>query len=273
MSQTLYSSGVAGVPVEYIKQDMLNAAEVRFGRKPGIYEYFDWLFERKCSENGVFGAKIQYDQLDQFSLSDAQKIKLLSKFDKIILLSRGNLVAQAISHVLADETHVWHAHGHAELEAVRGRPADYNVEKIADALSLHARGSCAWRKIAESATADCLSVTYEEMTSNMAGTLGKVGLFLGLPDILQCASVQPITLKLADERNDNWQRRFFGRHSRSSKRVIPHSIVFRNGPSRHWLATCYSPYASHRITVGPLSQVFRTLQLNCAHLSITCGGK
>jgi LPS sulfotransferase NodH len=80
-------------------------------RRINIVRYVS-LLETKRTRNGVFGTKLQPDQLKTISVQDIAAARAwLSRFDRIVLLRRQDKLLQAISLTRAHLTNQWQLYG------------------------------------------------------------------------------------------------------------------------------------------------------------------
>ena len=111
LCEALFNTGLAGAPTEYFDQDTRD----RFAQiwhvdslDKSLDDYLQELLKRKSSSNGVFGSKAHFHQYElTFGVE-----KLPSVFTnlKFILVSRRDVVRQAVSYFRAIETNQWASH-------------------------------------------------------------------------------------------------------------------------------------------------------------------
>ena len=101
-----------GVPFEYFNHVFMLRIGARLGcALPGSridLERYVALLEPLRARHGIFGTKLQPDQLRTISAGDgARAAAFLRRFDKVILLRRRDTLLQAISLARAHLTHQW----------------------------------------------------------------------------------------------------------------------------------------------------------------------
>jgi LPS sulfotransferase NodH len=110
-----------GVPFEYFHQEFMRRISTRLGclnsdGRIDVQRYVT-LLESKRTRNGVFGVKLQPNQLLTLSGDDIAKANaLLHRFHKVILLRRRDKLLQAISMARAHLTNQWHVYKDDEVK-------------------------------------------------------------------------------------------------------------------------------------------------------------
>ncbi len=113
-------------------------------------------------------------------LSTLRSVRTISKnstsqrfyiwISKFILLTRKDVIAQAISMYLASETDEWTSHNEkANLEIGNGNKRDkieFNEDKILNFVNKLAKENAAWHKFFAINQADYLQVYYEDILKN-----------------------------------------------------------------------------------------------------------
>ncbi len=105
-----------GIPFEYLNHAHALRIADRLGCRVGEYavdlpQYFA-LLEPLRARHGIFGMKLQPDQLRTFSLgNDDEAVRFLRRFDRVLLVLRRDRLLQAISLARAHLTNQWHLYG------------------------------------------------------------------------------------------------------------------------------------------------------------------
>lgn len=110
----LSQTGTLGVPGEYLERsDIRNLATRLLGLPPGKIEnlpmstYMQALERVRTTPNGKFGIKSQPDILPRFFPKPDAMAGFLRSFDAIVMMTRRDLLSQAVSSAIADMTRVW----------------------------------------------------------------------------------------------------------------------------------------------------------------------
>lgn len=227
LGQGLQASGVAGEPREFFGHKMAHWME-RWNA-PELPDYVAQLRKKRSSSNGVFGAKLLYGQLlhleelaqqhsDLATLSGGDLLRHLFPDLHILWATRDDKLRQAISWFKARQTGVW-GQGRGTEEPKLGRAWRLGDEPLQPGeLAFDYAGIAALLQLAEaeeSAIGSWLTAAgfapyrvvyeeyaprYTEATAEILDWMDITHPPLDLPD--------PRTLRLADDRTDEWVARF-----------------------------------------------------------------
>ena len=101
-----------GIPFEYFNVEHMDRLGDRLGcmlgpRRIGFARYVEVLEDRRA-RNGIFGTKLQPDQLRLIARDDrGEALAMLRRFDRLVFLRRRDSLLQAISLVRAHLTNQW----------------------------------------------------------------------------------------------------------------------------------------------------------------------
>jgi LPS sulfotransferase NodH len=223
LTYALQDVGTAGMPDEYFAQDIEAFWSDRWGitapERGGSYrDYLDGACRTGTSANGVFGSKLLWEWVDNFServrtlpgyagLDTALLLTRVFPNLRLVMLRRRNKVRAAVSFWRAGVSGVW-------AVDLTGRPAwrspllplgeDFAVQTISD---LHARAheqEDAWLRLATSMHVPHHTVVYEDLVRNWHDTLGGVVGFLGHPPEAMATPPTPRLRSQADAETDRY---------------------------------------------------------------------
>lgn len=227
LGQGLQASGVAGEPREFFGHKMAHWME-RWNT-PELPAYVEQLQKRRSSSNGVFGAKLLYGQLVHLegmawqdpglaSLSRGDLLRHLFPELHILWATRDDKLRQAISWFKARQTGVW-GQGRGAEEPKLGRAWRLGDEPLQPGeLAFDYAGIAALLQQAEAEDAaigawvadagftpyrvvyETYAPRYSEATAEILDWMEIAHQPLTLPD--------PRTVRLADDRTDEWVARF-----------------------------------------------------------------
>lgn len=177
LSELLRDRGL-GDPDEYLNTDRIARIWPALGGSDQGFDvdrYVRLLRNAQSASSEHFGIKIHYSHLITHFKDRASIRKFISGFDRIIVLTRANKLAQAVSALKADQTGRW-----------RASAPTSNVEPtfdpvfIADGIRrfLFQESQIAGLKIAD--TRPAFFVTYETLSNSTAATWEAVQKFLGV---------------------------------------------------------------------------------------------
>ncbi len=175
--------------------------------------------EKGRGDTGLFGLRLQRPSFDFFirqvdmlypGLSnDRARFRAVFGRTLFVYLSREDKLEQAISHVIATQSGLWHrAADGTELERL-SPPKDpvYDAVQIANDMADLQAQDTAWRDWFEKEGLQPLRLTYRALADDPARELGRVLTQLGLDgEIAHC--ITPPVAKLANATNESWAKRF-----------------------------------------------------------------
>jgi LPS sulfotransferase NodH len=184
----MINAGLYGVPGEYFHKMVIDRFTKRLREQGGhdassklnFKQYEDWLVSLRTTPNGVFGTKAQPYQIQGITGQDAKsQLQFLSRFDKVIFLSRRNKLKQAVSGAIGAFTKQWRNDGtEPELPNV---PDAQLVETISRFLHRYLREELEMRHLLGHLKRPWVEIVYEDYVANKDHTLSEMGTFLGVP--------------------------------------------------------------------------------------------
>jgi trehalose 2-sulfotransferase len=189
--------------------------------QPGEFEqWFRYVLQRGTTPNGVFGAKMMWNYLDEFKLrmaelpglSDLSFNKALDAVFprlKIIFIRRRDKVAQAVSLWKAIQTQQWHTESESaseEADSDEASNVEYDYGAIEYLLNDLHRWDAHWEDWFHATGRDPIRIFYDEFTVSRAATIGRVLDALGV-DPPQPEGKKPLK-RQADNLSKDWVARF-----------------------------------------------------------------
>jgi LPS sulfotransferase NodH len=228
LGQGLQATGLAGDPKEFFGHKM--AFWMERWQTPSFGAYVDLLTHRRATSNGVFGAKVLYGQLQHLedaarqdaALAELPLATILSNlFPNLhyVWATRNDKLRQAISWFKARQSGVW-GQNTGQEEPKLGRAWRLGDEPLQPGeLAFDYAGIAALLRQAEAEDAAIAAyfdengiapfrVVYEEFAPRYEETVTELLEWMGIatPDTLTLS--KPRTVKLADDRTDEWVVRF-----------------------------------------------------------------
>jgi LPS sulfotransferase NodH len=228
LGQGLQATGLAGDPKEFFGHKM--AFWMERWQTPSFGAYVDLLTHRRATPNGVFGAKLLYGQLQHLE-NVARQDQALAELPLATILSnlfpnlhyvwatRNDKLRQAISWFKARQSGVWGQNtGQEELKLGRAwRLGDEPLQP--GELAFDFDGIAALLRQAEAEDAAIASyfaeneitpfrVVYEEFAPRYEETVIELLQWMGIATSGTLTLAKPRTVKLADDRTDEWVARF-----------------------------------------------------------------
>jgi trehalose 2-sulfotransferase len=244
LCELLRATDVAGVPDEYFErlrgtgqprqprqyfedpsmQDVAKRLTLTVpGRpeQPGEFEqWFRYVLQRGTTPNGVFGAKMMWNYLDEFKrrmaelpglsgLSFNEALDAVFPRLKVIFIRRRDKVAQAVSLWKAIQTQQWRTESESaseESESDEASDMAYDYQAIEYLLDQLHRWDAHWEDWFHATGREPIRIFYDQFTVTRAATIGRVldELGIGPP---QPEGKKPLT-RQADDLSQDWVARF-----------------------------------------------------------------
>lgn len=199
LGHMLGETGECGVPLEYLNVRALAHWERRFN-VTGIQEVFAKLAQHRTSPNGTFTLKAHWSQFQVH----ADTIDSLTRglgIDKVIWITRRDLLSQSISKAIAHQTDDWISSDSSQSTA----KAKYDYAQIVLSAEQIRSSSLHWREFISSLSPGrSMSVVYEDLLSETT-VRDQIATFLDLQTELKPSNR---TRKQAGKRNRAWKERF-----------------------------------------------------------------
>lgn len=207
IAAALSKTGCAGVPDEYFNREYLMRLPQPLTMN-SVKAYYQDIVSRRTSTNGVFGMKVHSIQFQNiFMEKDAVTSagqNFLKSFDKIILTSRRDKIAQAMSNIIAFRTGNW-------MSGTKDNEGKQNYEftredapLVLTAIRSAVEGELFWNKLCEQFDLKPLRVVYEELSQSPQTELRKIAAHLGLPD----TDISPQSVKQSRDSNREAKKAF-----------------------------------------------------------------
>lgn len=156
--------------------------------------WFRYVLQRGTSPNGVFGAKMMWNYLEDFKarmaelpgledLSFNERLSAVFPRLKIIFMRRRDKVAQAVSLWKAIQTQRWRTDSESDLEEIDVGAApnsEYDYAAIEYLLNELHRWDARWEDWFHATGREPIRIFYDEFTASRAATIGRVLDALGI---------------------------------------------------------------------------------------------
>ena len=225
--ERLRGTGLARQPRQYFEDPSVSSLAERLpptlpGRpeEPGEFEHwFRYVLQRGTTLNGVFGAKMMWNYLDDFKvrmgelpglgdLSFNERLDAVFPNLKIVFMRRRDKVAQAVSLWKAIQTQQWRTESESDTEPVEADEepgVGYDYEAIEYLLNELHRWDARWEEWFHATGREPIRVFYDEFTVSRAATIGRLLDALGIDP--PAPEGEPMK-RQADNRSRDWVSRF-----------------------------------------------------------------
>jgi trehalose 2-sulfotransferase len=199
---------VLSCPEEYFNvEEFGNTLKFNPGRD--IYEVFDIVAHKACTNTGIFGFEMSYFDLEEFE-REAPLLDVMLGKRYFFQLSRRNFVAQAISLYTAVESRVFHAYSGA------GRPQraaiPYDDDKIMYWLCHILQQEYGTQRWLRTNRIEPFQLWYEELLDDIDGAIARIARHLDV-DLSTAKKIDiPQTERITTDEACGYEIEFRGRH-------------------------------------------------------------
>ena len=177
-------------------------------RRVDIDAYVRRLEARTVSPNGVFGAKVLFDQLGlalRFSAG-----RELMRTARLIWLIRLDVVAQAVSTYLAEQLQAWSTEAEAQraAEGLTRKDVAYDGEAIGGLVAYLGRQAGGWLEFFSVNRRPFLHVTYEELVRDPNAVCARICAYCGVETEFEFTLDRSRFVRQADRVNAEFRRRY-----------------------------------------------------------------
>jgi LPS sulfotransferase NodH len=233
LCRALSDTGLAGHPREYFLADRPEAVAGGYwedgplAREHGGVrnrgEYLDLVYRLGTSSNGVFGAKLMWNnvvwavkrfrEMDEFAALSKRADVFYAVFPSlsVVHLVRSDVVRQAVSWARAAQDGVWFV-SERRPPSPTGEP-EYCYEFISNLVGLLLKGERGWSRLFSELGLTPYHVLYEDLLSDdgYRASVAAILSHLGLESDIEIPA--PRTLRQADRINEAWTQRFLAEAS------------------------------------------------------------
>ena len=212
LGHALHNTHAFGFPLEYANPANLKKWKEKF-KTDDFYEVLDEIQKRRTSPNGVFGIKLHYQHIEEFGGFE----QLVNYFPDAyyVLLSRENVLNQAVSLSIASQTGVWIA----GQEPVNENP-EYDYSSIDKSLKSIIKNNSSWRYSLAASDCNYIEMNFDNVKNNLDKTISDIAKFMGVSVNVEDIPTEQVTSKQSNKLNKEWEERFCSEFNLSSK-LIP----------------------------------------------------
>ena len=227
----LTDSGVAGQPDSFFRRESFREWADFFRVDNSAWDqdhFFDRTYLAATKQYGtndtrVFGMRLMWESLNDlcsrlgalYPDKASDRDRLCAAFDSpnYIYLRREDKIAQAISHLRAEQSGLWHAHAdNSERERLSPpKPLRYDYAEIAMLVDQHNAYERQWARWFNGQQITPIPVVYEQLSADPAATLGALLCRLEL-EPAKSTPAKPRTARLADDTSQQWYDRYLSEY-------------------------------------------------------------
>jgi LPS sulfotransferase NodH len=198
LTSLLILTGNLGVPHEYIHPQHAKVLFERYELNPNtpLETYMASVRKKRTTPNGIFGVKLHLVHL--INLVQISMFEKLFPTPLCVFISREDVVAQAVSYAIAEQTNKWTSRG-TEINEPK-----YNAEVISRHVQRINMENNSWEKFFLSSSIEPLRVTYEEILSDPNEIIKSISTSLGIHNIKKVSVEDAHFSKQSNELNQEW---------------------------------------------------------------------
>lgn len=200
LGHALHKTNKFGFPLEYVNLENLNEWKKRL-KTDDLQKTIVELQKRRTSPNGVFGIKIHYSHIQQFGGFE----NLLKSFPNAyyILLSRKNVLLQAISLSIASQTGQW-----ISGQKTNNIVPKYNFNHIDESLQSIILDNSSWRYTLAANGCNYIEMDFDKIRNNLADSLKSIASFVNCEIDKSKIPNEQVTKKQSNQINFEWEAQF-----------------------------------------------------------------
>jgi LPS sulfotransferase NodH len=218
----LLATGIAGRPEEYLRRDWLQQYQANgrldpahrivglppVSRTNGFAGFLAAVLAAGTTDNGVFGAKVHWDQFAAAADAVAADVPSLSSDVtflrwwvpgvRLVHLTRRDRLRQALSHYRARRSGQWIQTGSDRAEG----PNDVDFAEVDSLMERNIAWDRSWEALFARAGIEPIRIVYEDLATDYAGILSGLTDRLGLTPSPSPAALPPRLRRQADRWTD-----------------------------------------------------------------------
>ncbi|WP_213999938.1 Stf0 family sulfotransferase [Arsukibacterium sp.] len=211
LGHALYKTDSFGFPLEYANPANLRRWKERFGIKD-VDKLMLQIKRHRTSENGLFSIKIHYNHIKQFgSFTNLMNIFPDAHY---VLLSRHDVLEQAVSLAIANQTGVWIS----GQKPVNENPV-YNAIQINHCLRQTILNNASWRYILAASGVNYIEMDFSQIKHHLVSSISTIARFVETE--VKHFPTEQATEKQSNNLNKEWTRRFLEDFDLSEELLYP----------------------------------------------------
>jgi LPS sulfotransferase NodH len=213
LGHALHQTNQFGFPLEYVNPANLEEWKKRTGSN-SLKEVLEAIQRRRTSPNGVFGIKIHYSHIQIFG--GFEKVMQFFPNACYVLLSRNDVLRQAVSLSIAKQTGVWIS----GQEPINDNP-EYNFADIENCLRQTILDNASWRFTLAASGSNYIEMDFDQARQNLSDSVQKIADFIDIKIARDKIPTEQVTKKQSNNRNREWAERFIFEFKKSEELLQP----------------------------------------------------
>lgn len=201
LGHALHKTGCFGFPLEYVNPSNLPAWQKRLG-VDDVSEVIREIKKIRTSPNGVFSIKLHYSHIE--GLGGFEGMQKLFPDAFFVHLTRKNILKQAISTVIAEQTGVWIS----VQKPKENVTTSYSFNAINRAMRQIVLDNASWKYFFEASGSRYIEMDFDELQKNLMLSIKKIAKLLDMDVDASLIPEEQVTKKQSTGLNEEWRQRF-----------------------------------------------------------------
>jgi LPS sulfotransferase NodH len=168
--------------------------------------------QRRTSSNGIFGIKLHHSHIKQFG--NLQDIINFFPNACFVLLSREDVLKQAISMSIAKQTGVW-----ISGQTAKNTNPQYNFKHINSCLKQIIIDNSTWRYLLSASGCDYIEMNFNSVQNDLAKAIVDIANFVNIDINIDDIPKKQITKKQSNNINAEWAIKFISDFDTTNKLI------------------------------------------------------
>ncbi|WP_371194971.1 Stf0 family sulfotransferase [Glaciecola sp. SC05] len=211
LGHALFQSKHFGFPLEYANPVNMKKWKDIYGETK-FFETLGKIELDRTSENGVFAIKTHYSHLAEFGGING----LLQRYKNphFILLTRSDIINQAVSLAIARQTGIW-----ISDQLPKNSVPKYNYDEIHYCLKRTLLHNASWKYLLTTHNCKFIDLDFSDLKKDLKTTILKISNFIGVDVPEDSLISEPVTKQQSNNLNVEWINRFLKEHQRDKELI------------------------------------------------------
>ena len=200
LGHALQRTNYFGFPLEYANPVNIAEWKKRFN-KERLSDVLKKIMELRTSPNGVFGIKVHYSHIQQFGGFVYLKNFFPDAF--YVLLTRRDVLKQAVSMSIAKQTGVWISGQESSC-----KNHQYIYKDINNCLRDIILDTASWRYLLAANGCNYTEMEFEDIQKDLISSIKKIATFMQIDIDTETIPKEPVTKKQSNRKNICYEKKY-----------------------------------------------------------------
>lgn len=197
LASALITARNAGVPIEYLHNRILSGLGAPLTAEK-VMRHLEAVRRRRTTPNGAFGMKLHGGQFRALFMHNQHVtpdgMAFLKRFTHVLVISRRDKIAQAMSYIRSVKTGVWNSAHESDRQSARYVFAEEDAHELCRLISTFLVDELLWKQLCATMDYKVFHTTYEELAAEPVRVMSGINGFLGLPFNGQLPTTQRLSV-------------------------------------------------------------------------------